>query len=337
MTEFNNMIDKYMSRAVKENPLKIAQSKNLRYYSDFRKTIELLDTCLTQKEMKELLERKLLLTTDYSQFTYLQSASEISVLAYIIEHYKNEFKYEPRYNGRKNPECSFKYKEQIINIEVKTPDLSKRWDAESNSKLKIFLDERIPKREEVVNSVVQSIESNIDNSVYSGVEELKRLDNKLKDFLISANEKFIGTHEEDLNILVVSLDIISDLDEWYSYIFGEDGVFTNKSYVESDKFKNVDAIMLSNAMCGHIRYEVEMNDVWDLGNCGNYLFLNPSKENTRKGEFFREHGLYMFGAYTVDFLEYLISLDIKNSDYMEYRISESMIFTDYFKEKGIIV
>lgn len=65
--------------------------------------------------------------------------------------------------------------------------------------------------------------------------------------------------------------------------------------------------------------------------------MNPSKENTRKGEFFREHGLYMFGAYTVDFLEYLISLDIKNSDYMEYRISESMIFTDYFKEKGIIV
>ena len=78
----------------------------------------------------------------------------------------------------------------------------------------------------------------------------KRLDNKLKDYIISASNKFPTDSNNYFNILVVSLDIIADLDEWYSYIFGEGGVFTDGSFVSED-YNNVDAILLTTAEAGH--------------------------------------------------------------------------------------
>lgn len=50
------------------------------------------------------------------------------------------------------------------------------------------------------------------------VEILDRLDNKLKDYLVLAQKKFPVSDSSNFNILVIAVDIISDMDEWYSYL-----------------------------------------------------------------------------------------------------------------------
>lgn len=209
---------------------------------------------LSDKQIKELIDDKIQLESRYNQNYYLQAVSEISILYYILRKYNNKFLYEPKYNGKKNPECCFDYNGKTINIEVKCHDLTKRIECEEHNTLKIVMPKRIPDYKNVINEVKEIIKPNLNNSNYSDVEELSRLDNKLKDFLVSASEKFPKPDNTNLNILVVSLDTIDDLDEWYLYIFGNGGVFTNNSFVLLERYENVDAILLTTVMCGHIRY-----------------------------------------------------------------------------------
>ncbi|MDK0980932.1 hypothetical protein ACOT7R_16650 [Clostridium perfringens] len=332
--------EKKLENADNQHPLKIAYKDNNKYYKDFIKLLKDFNNNLTDKEMIELID-KLQLKSEFNQPKYLQFASEITILYYILRKYNCNFKYEPTYNGKKNPECSFEYRNRIINIEVKCPDLSSKIESDMNNNLKISYQGRVPSK--LYNEAKESVTYisniiNLEDSSYSGVEIEKRLDNKLKDYIISASEKFPKDENGYFNILAISLDITKDLDDWYSYIFGYGGVFTDESFV-NENYDNVDAILLINTQCGHIRWKEENEkDLWNLEEYINLIFLNPKK--VKNNEFYSEYAISIFGDMTKKFLSYLKSLDENNDNlgyghlekfikFIEYNIKEISLISDF--------
>lgn len=335
-----------LNKADNKNPLKVAYTNGLRYYKDFIDMLERFKLNLTDKEVKEIID-KLQLDKKFDEQQYFQSVSEITVLYYILRKYNNNFIYEPKYNGNKNPECSFKYLNKTINVEVKCPNLSKRIEQERNDKLKLELPERIPNHGEVIEDVINIVEPCLMDSRYSGVEEKKRLDNKLKVYLESASKKFPETDDKYFNILVISLEIIPDLDEWYLYLFGDDGVFTNNSYVTCD-YSNVDAILLTTPVCGH-KGDPKFKEIntWNLEETINLLFLNPKKQESDNGKFYFKNAWKIFGDLIYNFNEYLKMLDqqskeewqeiehnedLKAAKRTEQKLIQSQIVTNFFEK-----
>lgn len=325
-------------------PLKIAYNKNHRYYNDFITVLKTFKQILSNKQFNELVN-KFQFTKPFNQQRYLQTVSEITILYYVLHSYnKNDkFIYEPKYNGGYNPECSFVYMDKTVNLEVKCPNLEKRLNIEKRNTLKIFSAERIPNHEEVINELLAIIKPNIQDSDYIGVEEKNRLDNKLKDFLIHSQKKFPISDDSNFNILAISLDIVDDLDEWYSYIFGNNGAFTNNSFI-NEKYDNVDAILLTTPACSHINWEVYNKiNVWNLEETVNILLLNPDRQHSKTEEYYIKYGIPMFGNITGEFFMFLKNLDeqanknlkninnefIRSIMYYEHKLTDLQIITEF--------
>lgn len=334
-----DILERKLKNTDEKNPIKIAYKENLRYYNDFIEVLSTFNRYLSESQIEDLLNNKLLLDKKYNEPHYLQAVSEVNLLYYVLRKYNTEFEYEPKYNGKKNPECSFKYEGKLINIEVKCPDLTSKVECEERDTIKISAPERIPQYGEILKDL-----KNISNKF----EVVKRFDNKLKDYLVSASNKFPEISEEHFNILVVSLDIISDLDEWYIYMFGNEGVFTSKPFVPREDYKNVDAILLSNYMNGHIEYKSYTKiNVWKLEEYFNILLLDPAKQHSEKGHFYADYGINMFEGLTSSFLLFQKTLDEDNEklrnkvtsynsmDYINDKITGLSIiskFAQYLKE-----
>ncbi|MER2172291.1 MAG: hypothetical protein ABS938_16865 [Psychrobacillus psychrodurans] len=339
-------IENLIINASDRHPLKQAYLNNHRYYSDFIEVMSVFEENLTKKDYKSLL-KKLQFDKEYDRQRYLQIVSELNVLYYVLRFHNNSFRYEPKYNNGYNPECSFEFMKIDINIEVKCPNMEKRIATEERDTLKIFSAERVPNHKLMINEISKLLGPNIERSGYTGVEETLRLDNKLKDFLKSAQDKFPVSTDLNFNILIISLEIISDMDEWYSYIFGENGVYTQKSFVE-EKYENVDAILITTPVCGHAGWcYYEDTNVWKLEETISLLFLNPDREYTGTGRFYISNGIELFGNLTSEFLCFQQKLDEKAEEkwesitdansklkYIDYKLTEMQIvskFVGYLK------
>lgn len=303
----NNIIDIVENSKV-THPIAVAATKDNRYWYDFLKVNEDYKSVLNEQEYNNFL-KKSQLNYPITMAQYLQFASEATIVNYIIRHYK-EFKNEPKYNDKKNSECSFKYGDRTINIEIKCPDLFERIAQEDTEGIKLFPAYRFPNKDSYI-KMTKFIESNIRDG--QTTKNIKRLDNKLKDYLISAHKKFPISNSQNFNILVVALDIIQDMDEWYSYLFGDNGAFTNKTYI-TDVYSNVDAVLLTNVQYGHMTDDVDLNmNCWALENYISLLFLDPRKEKRYGlGDYYEKYALDLFGGMTRDFLFFQYELDQGN-------------------------
>lgn len=289
------------------HPLQKAHEHKNRYWTDFLSLTADYKKYLNNQDYSHFL-KKSRLDCAINNAEYLQFASEVTIVDYIIRNY-NGFQNEPRYDNRKNPECSFEYEGRTVNVEVKCPDLRKRAKQESSEHLKIYTAERFPSKQNH-DDALKFIASNIKGN--ETIQVVDRLDNKLKDYLLSAHKKFPSSGSKYFNILVISLETIYDMDEWYNYIFGADGVFTNRTYV-SENYNNVDAIMITNVQYGHMAEDVNLNiNCWHLENYVSLLFLNPLKENNL-GKYYFEHAIKLFGNRTEDFILFLENLDQLNA------------------------
>ncbi|MER2006416.1 MAG: hypothetical protein ABS939_03100 [Psychrobacillus sp.] len=339
-------IEDLINKTSDKHPIKQAYINKHRYYTDFIETMVVFQENLTKKEYENLL-KKFLFDKEYDRQRYLQIVSEINVLYYVLRVHNNNFKYEPKYNNGYNPECSFEFRNKSINIEVKCPNMEKRITTEERNTLKIFLVERLIKHKAIINEISNFIGHNYVGSDYSGIEESTRMDNKLKDFLKSAQNKFPISTGLNLNILVISLETLSDMDEWYLYVFGGNGVFTEKSFV-LDEYENVDAILLTTSATGHAGwYYYEDVNVWKLEETLSILLLNPDRELTETGEFYISDGIDLFGGLSKEFLCFLNKLDENNKEkwkdeagdnwrlrYYEEKLKEMQIvseFSNYLK------
>lgn len=290
------------------HPLFKSRSVKNRYWKDFLILNKDYQDALSEKEYESFLDKSQLdCKIEIPQ--YLQFAAEATVVDYIIRNY-NDFRYEPRYNNKKNPECSFEYKGRTVNVEVKCPDMTKRIQQENAEGIKLFPAERFPKISDYTNAT-EIIKENINNK--ENIQSIDRMDNKLKDFLISAHQKFPVSDATNFNILVIALDTAGDMDEWYSYLFGDTGVLTEKTFI-SDDYSNVDAVMITNIQNGHMSDDNYPDiNCWNLENYISLLFLNPLKaEADGNMKYYTDAALDLFGGLTCKFLAYLDEQDRKN-------------------------
>lgn len=324
--------DKFLNSS-ENHFLKKAYTIQHHYFNDFVEMMELFENCLSRKQCRSILD-KFLIGKDYFDLErYKQATSEINVLYYVLRNYNNSFVYEPKYNGGSNPECAFDYSGKRINIEVKCPDLTKWFEAEQRNTAKIEFGERIPQHKEVTSEIIRIVANGASGLGYDGVEELPRLDNKMKDYLISAQKKFPDSTDDNFNILVIALDIPKDMDRWYSYLLGDNGVLTKDSYVEED-YSNVDAVVLNNVVNGHTGWNKNDVDVWKLENYINLEFLSLDRERTPTGQFYFRNGWQIFGDLTYEFQNYLRELD-KNEpdrDYITGKIEEMSIISQFVEQ-----
>lgn len=332
------MISEFLSAIITNGndgfPLTKAYKLGHRYYSDFIEMMNYFSNNLLNDDYRSI-EKKVISASSSDEQTYLQCMCELTVLYYVMRKYGNEyFKYEPKYNGGYNPECAFGYKQKTINIEVKCPNMIKRMEVESHDTLKIFLEERIPGHEDVINDLKNIIAVNIEKSGYSGIEEIPRMDNKLKDYLEHSQKKFpLG--DDYFNVLVITLEIVKDLDEWYSYLLGDNGVFTHNSFINSN-YDKVDAVLLSTPVCGHRAWQnYKCINVWHLEETINLLILDPRKKHTEKGKFYFNCGMKMFGSLTKEFLIFQTELDKDRKK--EKKLSSSEDAYIRFKETDLMI
>lgn len=316
-------------------PLTVAYKNGSRFYSDFIDMIKAFEENLSEKEQDNIYNK---IVTAYSINdiqVYLQCNCELMVLYYILRKFNTGFKYEPKYNGNYNPECSFEHKGVVVNIEVKTPNYSKRIAQEKSNSLKFFAAERIPDRQAVLEELSEMI--NLEDTDYEGVEELSRLDNKLKDYLEHSQKKFPSGNNY-FNILVIALQTISDLDEWYSYIFGATGAFTESSFIESN-YENVDSILLCSPINGIIGWEKYPNtNVWKLEESLSVLFFDDRKTETNKAklEYYICSAVDFFGTYSRSFFSFTQKLSENTPDsfspieYAKYKTVDLAIISEYY-------
>ena len=132
------------------------------------------------------------------------------------------------------------------------------------------------------------------------------MDNNLKDFLLSTQEKVILSDLDSFNILVVSCDDASDMMNWRGYLYNSNGFFTNNSYVDHGKYDRVDFVLLTNLYNRHNRYyeHSTIDNHWDLAKSFNLLYFNSysRKVITEKDYLFISS---LFPNMTVDFEEYI--------------------------------
>ena len=297
-----------IENAVVDHPIVSAARKGNRYWIDFLSVIKDYKNVLNEQEYNNFLNKSRL-DRKISVAQYLQFSAEVTVVDYIIRNY-SEFINEPKYNEKKNPECSFNYKGRTVNIEVKCPDFTKRMKQECSEDIKIYAAERFPQKEDYY-SVKRIIESNIKGG--GGIQTVDRLDNKLKDYLKSAHGKFPPSSIHNFNILVIALETVRDMDEWYLYFFGENGAFTDKTYILED-YSNVDAVLLTNVQSGHRTSDAFPNtNCWQLESYISLLFLDPRKQDVFElGKYYSGIVADLFGGLTYDFLSFQCKLDYNN-------------------------
>lgn len=321
------------------HPIIVAGVNGSSYWDDFLQVIEDYKKVLSAQEFNHFLDKSQL-DCKIGLNQYLQFSSEVTVVDYIIRNYK-EFKNEPKYNGNKNPECSFVYGGRTINIEVKCPDFTKRIKQENLDGVKLYAAERSSNKDDY-DQLVEYLEANIEGDHH--IQTIDRMDNKLKDYLISAHQKFPVSDVLNFNILVIALDIIPDMDEWYSYLVGENGVFTDRTYIKED-YSNVDAVLLTNVQDGHMGHDVYLNtNCWQLENYISLLILDPRKVGVNElGKYYADEAVSLFGGLTCSFLSFQYKLDqnndIRNCQINEINLDENLkryLFYPYYIKDKII-
>lgn len=109
----------------------------------------------------------------------------------------------------------------------------------------------------------------------------KMQDNKLKDYLFSANEKFNSSNDNELNVLFLCLTT-SEFMLFLDYMINKDtGLFSSNSYVDPKHFEKIDCFVLSNIKSGHNKCDLESCDksfdIWNINKYVNFIIPNIAK------------------------------------------------------------
>jgi hypothetical protein len=165
-----------------------------------------------QSKVQKVLQDKFLIpdTSNYSDEKYFRSASELSVSRYLKQKEKEnlirDLAFEKMVNpkNQKDVDNFFRVKTKNVSIEVKCPFEEKR-----TGELTMQTAGRIPDADGKYNSMKQAIKS---GKSRKDLRRGKNPDNRLKDCLLSANEKFSDESSfDELNLLFVSCGYFHDI------------------------------------------------------------------------------------------------------------------------------
>jgi hypothetical protein len=279
------------------------------YLSELIDVLTLLQKKLQPKEFKTIWNEKLQLRKqDFREKEFIQGACEIVVANYFStkENFKIEAKVNP--NNNKNVDCQFTSKGFTYNIEVKCASFDAKEDVEKSDSFQFQTLGRLDNKDEIFVGLSKALNEGLKNQGKPSKRliELKNMDNNLKDFLESANQKFNpNCPENEINILLVGCNDAADIQSWIGYLFATEGLFTNDSYVDATKYQNVDLVIFTNLYYKHKDFfEKQIEIFWDLSHSFNLYFENPFRvQEKRKGV---DNFYYELTNYNLEFNQFQV-------------------------------
>lgn len=306
-----------------------------KYKDGMLSAIESLSPYLSEKQIEDFLKNKLqLFSSPFNEPQYLQAACELVICSHLARAYKDAFKYELELNSPKNVDCSFFSDGTQFNIEIKCADYSKSHEMEKEDGFKIGFLGRIPDHEGIFNDLESSFQNHPE-----GRKTLLRephMDNKLKDYLLSAHGKFSPQPREDhLNILAICCDTPLDIQKWFGYMYENQGLFTNESFFNKNDYNLVDVVFITNLYHRHHSYNTKekITDHWHLDRSFNLIFSNPYRCLDKR--FAIELFVRLMPNYSNDLLKYQVPGDVE--EYVKNSIKIPHFVGDELQSKGIFL
>lgn len=303
-----------------------ARKEGLRYFDEFLQAATIMHQLLTPKEFDYWCQEKMLLKLQpFQEKTFIQYAVETSVVRYFGEKFPVGFKVEAKINPEndKDVDCRFNSDRFTYNVEVKCSDFKSKEKIDVLHGIKFGTIGRIPERQETIDKLVALIqEVPLQTEELKDHHEMKNMDNNLKDFLELANEKFnANTPANELNILVVGCDDANDIQNWFYYLWADQGLFTPNSFTDSAKYNNVDLGVFTNLYFKHNHFfDKRVSNSWSLSDTFNLLFPNPLRKSNKKDAFF--HFIEIFNHYSNELSVYNVPGDapdyVKNTQRITY-------------------
>lgn len=267
------------------NPLKISFLNETDYFKDFVLLLCDISKRMTEEDTKDLLFNKLQLNRNtFNENQYYQSATELCVIYHVYTLNKANFNYEKVVRDDvdqkkgKQPECTTKMDEGFVfNVEAKSPERNKKQTPKTGTNT-IYVANigRADTKDAAINQF-----NMIKNDLESCNENLEVLskksdDNKLKDYLYSASEKFpTEMNDNEVNVLFVSLDTVHEIQEYVNFLCFNMGLFTNHSFADLEKYKNVDLVVFTNSYYRQKNHDNINGCAWCLNDGFNFLTFNP--------------------------------------------------------------
>ncbi|EOO12785.1 hypothetical protein [Bacillus cereus] len=281
------------------------------------------------------------LVNKFDKNTYLQTISEIVFLKYAIEQ-NYIYKLNQVMNVNKNTDIDLQIIENDItfNFEIKCPKIS---NGVKSDKLDIEFLERFTSKENLEN-LKEEFKEDIflkviedSSNVYNGLNYKKLEDNKLKDYLISAQDKFVESNDSSINILVISLNF-DKFQSYSNYLFNEwTGFFSinpiNGYILNPIEFDKVDTVLFTNLIDNHLNVK-ENKKAWNLNESINMFYVNPhSKRFANQNSFWKTYNslLDLIPNNTIDFNKWVKEVQLNyQKKKMDFRIIEPLLLKSYF-------
>lgn len=262
------------------NYLKKAQDNSHSYLKNFEKVYEVYLNNFPNDVKNWLRDKMQLNSNSFNEKQFIQFACEATIVAYFTCKFPSNAKIEKKVNpnNRKDVDLVFTHNNYTFNIEVKCSDYVEKERINNNNSLKVQTIGRLTGLEETISQLTPALNQIVyELNLSDGVEIAKNMDNNLKDFLKSADEKFNPeSSNQELNILAVSCDDAEDMQLWYYYLYKDAGLFTSNSFYPTLNFENVDLVLLNNLYFRHNKYKTKnISNSWNLLDAFCLIFKNP--------------------------------------------------------------
>lgn len=251
-------------------------------YKEYKKT--LMDKLVMVKNLKEKKLRTLLCgDTHYSKYKYNQGISELFLyILFSQEKLKFQCEAEQNCDNNCNVDFSVKYNNISFNFEVKSPEYVEH-DKEVISGRYAYRFGDKCMNEMILSNFHNELIPNINQFGYKNIFTDSITDNKIKDSLLSAQQKFSLPSKNNFNILFICTTTDEMIKYWQYFVNDKTGFFNQKSDINSflniDKqplkrtdFNRINAIILSNGITLNERRNL---DSWDISKAINLVLCNP--------------------------------------------------------------
>ncbi|HBS81986.1 hypothetical protein ACTXKF_18870 [Vreelandella alkaliphila] len=242
---------------------------------------------LTKKQLRAIESDLQLNRSDFDEAKYLQAACETAISSTMGRLFPDAFVYERKIKPPKDVDCSFEKDGFRFNFEIKCPDYSRQHKIDQTHAFKVGAFGRMDDYQSLVEKLQREVfnaEGNPNADPDKPLILQQHMDNKLKDFLLSAHGKFAdNSSEKELNVLVVCCSDRMSMQEWFFYMFGSQGLLTQDSYHPPEQYDNVDSVILTNIYHRHHDYKNKgkLSDHWDWSKSFNLIFSNPLRKKDK--------------------------------------------------------
>lgn len=332
MKELIDKIDSISS--IKDHYLVSAKAIGHKYFTEFLEAAVILKSLLTTKEFEFWCSEKMLLKhQSFAEKTFIQYAVETSVVRFFGERFPTNFKVEAKINTNndKDVDCQFRDHGFTFNIEVKCSDFISKEKIDSKDAYKYETVGRLPDRGE---EAIQALSSALNEGLTKKGEPLKshlvskKMDNNLREFLELAHNKFSpAPSENEVNVLIVGCDDDRDIQNWFNYLWAEEGLFTPESFADKEKYKNVDLVVLTNQYFKHNQFfNKSVKNCWSIFNGFNLIFGNPYRHLQKEKVI--KHFMSILLNYTEELGKYVVPGSapdyVKNSVRVSWFIKDNL-------------